>query len=99
VFCGIRAHVNGRLRSCQGHEQQRAIFDAKFLFRRLPGILSPVDWDDWRLHYPEPARQANREPILDLVLAWEGAASAAIAERWWQLQSKGFSSSGSRTAR
>ena len=90
VFRGIRGHVNGRLWSCQGHEQQRAIFDAKFLFRRLPGILSPVDWDDWGLHYPEPARQADREPILDLVLAWEGAASAAIAERWWQLQSEGF---------
>lgn len=90
VFRGIRGHVNGRLRSCQGHEQQRAIFDAKFLFRRLPGILSPVDWDDWGLHYPEPAQQADREPILDLVLGWEGAASAAIAERWWQLQSEGF---------
>lgn len=60
------------------------------MFRRLPGIVSPVDWDDWGLHYPEPARQADREPILDLVRAWEGAASAAIAGRWWQLQSEGF---------
>jgi energy-coupling factor transporter ATP-binding protein EcfA2 len=90
VFRGVRAHVNGRLRSCQGGEQQRAISDAKFLFRRLPGIASPVDWDEWGQHYPEPARPGDREPILDLVLAWEGAASAAIAERWWELQPAGF---------
>jgi hypothetical protein len=40
VFRGVRARVHGRLRSSQGHEQQRAISDAKFLFRRLPGIVS-----------------------------------------------------------
>jgi energy-coupling factor transporter ATP-binding protein EcfA2 len=90
VFRGVRAHIHGRLQSSQGHEQQRAIFDAKFLFRRLPGILSPVDWDAWGQHYPEPARPGDREPVLDLVLAWEGAASAAIAARWWELQPEGF---------
>jgi hypothetical protein len=90
VFRGIRACIHGRLQSSQGHEQQRAIFDAKFLFRRLPGILSPVDWDAWGQHYPELARPGDREPILDTVLAWEGAASAAIAGRWWELQPEGF---------
>jgi hypothetical protein len=90
VFRGVRAHIHGRLQASQGHEQQRAIFDAKFLFRRLPGILSPVDWDAWGQHYPEPARSGDREPILDLVLAWEGEASAAIAARWWALQPEGF---------
>jgi hypothetical protein len=90
VFRGVRAHIHGRLQASQGHEQQRAIFDAKFLFRRLPGILSPVDWDTWGQHYPEPARSGDREPILDLVLAWEGEASAGIAARWWALQPEGF---------
>jgi len=90
VFRGVRAHVNGRLRSCQGHEQQHAISDAKFLFRRLPGIVSPVDWDAWGQQYPEPARAEDREQVLDLVLAWEGAASALIAQRWWELQPEGF---------
>jgi hypothetical protein len=90
VFRGIRGHVNGRLRTSQGHEQQRAIADAKYLFRRLPGVLSPVDWDAWGQRYPEPARPEDREAILDLVLASEGEASAAIAARWWDRQPEGF---------
>jgi len=90
VFRGIRGHVNGRLQTARGQEQQRAIADAKYLFRRLPGVLSPVDWDAWGRQYPEPAGPADREPILDLVLAWEGEASAAIAARWWDRQPEGF---------
>jgi hypothetical protein len=90
VFRGVRAHVNSRLRTSRGQEQQRAIADAKYLFRRLPGIGSPVDWDAWGQQYPEPARPGDREPVLDLVLAWEGEASAAIAARWWERQPEGF---------
>jgi hypothetical protein len=90
VFRGVRVHVNGRLQTARGHEQQRAIADAKFLFRRLPGISSPVDWDAWGQQYPEPARPGDREPILELVRAWEGEASAAIAARWWERQPEGF---------
>ena len=90
VFRGIRGHIQGRLHTSRGHDQQRAIADAKFLFRRLPSILSPVDWDAWGQHYPEPARPGDREPILDLVLKWEGEASAAIAARWWERQPEGF---------
>jgi hypothetical protein len=90
VFRGIRGHINGRLQTSRGQEQQRAISDAKFLFRRLPSILSPVDWEAWGQQYPEPARPGDREPILDLVLAWEGEASATIAAQWWERQPKGF---------
>jgi len=90
VFREIRGHVNGRLQSSRGQEQQRAIADAKYLFRRLPGVVSPVDWDASGQQYPEPARPQDREPILDLVLAWEGKASAAIAARWWERQPEGF---------
>jgi hypothetical protein len=52
--------------------------------------VSPVDWDAWGHHYPQPARPGDREPILDLVLRWEGEASAAIAARWWERQPDGF---------
>jgi hypothetical protein len=90
VFRGVRVHIQGRLKASQGQEQQRAIADAKYLFRRLRGVLSPVDWDAWGQQYPEPARPGDREPILDLVLAREGEASAAIAARWWQRQPEGF---------
>jgi AAA ATPase domain len=87
---GIRDHINRRMLTSRGQEQQRAIADAKYMFRRLPGVPSPVDWDPWGQQQPEPARPADREPILDLVLAWEGAASAAIAARWWERQPEGF---------
>jgi hypothetical protein len=90
VFRGVRAHISGRLQASQGHEQQRAISDAKYLFRRLPGIVAPVDWEAWGDHYPEPARPEDREPILELVLAWEGQEAAAIAKRWWERQPEGF---------
>jgi AAA ATPase domain len=60
VFRGIRGHVNGRLQTSGGQNQQRTIADAKFLFRRLPGIVSPVDWDAWGQQYPEPPPRTSR---------------------------------------
>ncbi|HEY6556467.1 MAG TPA: AAA family ATPase [Polyangiaceae bacterium] len=56
IFRNVAAHVRARLRSSHGSEQQRTIRDLKFLFRNLPGILSPIDWDAWGHHDPEPAR-------------------------------------------
>ena len=87
---GVRGHINRRMQTSGGQEQQRAIADAKYLFRRLPGVPSPVDWAAWGHQYPEPARPADREPILDLVLAWEGEASSTITARWWERQPEGF---------
>ncbi len=90
VFRGIRGYINNCLRTSVGHEQQRAIFDAKYMFRRLPGVVSPVDWGAWGDRYPESAGPGDRESILGLVLAWEGEAAAAVAARWWELQPEGF---------
>ena len=90
VFRGIRGFIDARLRASRGHEQQLAISDAKYMFRRLPGVASPVDWGAWGQQYPEPAQPGDREAILDLVATWEGEESAAIAERWWELQPDGF---------
>ena len=90
VVRGIRGHINTRLRVPRIREQQRAISDAKYMFRRLPSVRSPVDWDAWGQHYPELAVPEDKKAILDLVLAWEGGASAAIAARWWQQQPEGF---------
>jgi AAA ATPase domain len=86
----IRDDINRRMLISSGREQQHAIADAKYMFRRLPGVPSPVEWDAWGLQQPEPARPTDREPILDLVLAWEGEASAAITARWWERQPEGF---------
>ena len=90
LFRRVRGHIYDALKSSRGREQQRSIFDLKFVFRNLPGVLSPVDWDVWGQHYPEPAGPGNRESILELVTAAEGQASAAIAERWLDLQPEGF---------
>jgi hypothetical protein len=90
VFRAIRGQVNGRLQTSRGQEQQRAIADAKYLFRRLPRVVSPVNWDAWGQQYPEPAGPEDRESVLGLVLSWEGKASAAIAARWWERQPEGF---------
>jgi len=90
VLRGIRGHINSRLRSSRSDEQQRAISDAKYMFRRLVGGSSPVDWDAWGQQYPEPAGPRDGAAILDLVVAHEGEASAAIAARWWGLQPERF---------
>jgi hypothetical protein len=66
------------------------IFDLKFVFRNLPGVLSPVAWELWGQHYPEPARPEDAASILELVAAAEGEESAAIAERWLELQPAAF---------
>ena len=90
LFPRVCGHIQAALRSSRGREQQRSVFDLKFLFRYLRSAMSPVEWDVWGLHYPEPARRADGGSILELVAAAEGQASAAIAERWLDLQLEGF---------
>ena len=87
---GIRSDIDRRMLTSRGLEQQHAIADAKYMFRRLPGVPAPVEWAAWGQSQPELARAADREAILDLVLAWEGDASAAIAARWWERQPEAF---------
>jgi hypothetical protein len=90
IFRGVAGHIRHRLRSLDGHDQQRAISDLKFLFRNLPSVLSPVDWDSWGQNYPHPAAAEEREAILGLVVGVEGEASADIAAHWWEHQPEGF---------
>ena len=90
VFRAVRGHINARLRSSQEQEQRRAIADAKYMFRRLPGVVAPLDWDVWGQQYPEPAAPSDRDAILDLVLVSEGKPSAVIATQWWEQQPEGF---------
>lgn len=90
VFRSVRAHIHRRLHSLTGLEQQQAIFDEKFVFRNLPSVLSPVDWEAWGDHYPERAQAGDGQVILDIVEAAEGPQSAAIAAEWWERQPEGF---------
>jgi hypothetical protein len=90
VFHRVRAHVHRQLRSATGSEQLQAIFDLKFVFRNLSGVLSPVDWESWGGCYPERATEGDRETIIDLVQSAEGPTSAGIARRWLDRQPDGF---------
>jgi hypothetical protein len=90
VFRKVAGYIHTRLKSSRGAEQRRTIRDLKFIFRNLPGILSPIDWDTWGHHDPEPARAADRQDVLQLIGRAEGEAAAAIATRWWARQPEGF---------
>jgi hypothetical protein len=91
AFHRVTDHIHEHLRSLDAGEQLRAISDLKFLFRKVPGVLTPVDWDTWGQHHPEPAKPSDRDAILGLIAAWEGDEAATIAARWWERQSAGFS--------
>jgi hypothetical protein len=90
IFRRVASSIRGRLRGLRGQEQQRAISDLKFLFRRIPGVLSPIDWDAWGQHHPEPGLPDDREAVLDLIAAAEGKDAARIAASWWAAQPEGF---------
>ncbi|MBP2368430.1 ATP-binding protein [Pseudonocardia parietis] len=95
ILRAVQADIGHRLQATEGRDQQRALVDEKYLFerfllRRGAGLAAPVDWGSLGRRYPEPARPADREPILELVGAWEGAESAAVAERWLDRQPEGF---------
>jgi hypothetical protein len=90
TFRRVWTHVLRQLRSTAGREQLQTIFDLKFVFRNLPGVLSPVDWQSWGGHYPESAVAADKDAILEIVRDAEGPGSAAVAERWFSRQPEGF---------
>lgn len=89
VFQRVRDHTRRRLDTLHGYAQRRAVFDIKFMFRNLPGVLSPVDWDAWGGHDPEPARADEHPAAVELVRRHEGDEAAAIAERWLDRQPQG----------
>jgi AAA ATPase domain len=90
VFDRVRRHSLSRLRESTGRQQQRAIFDLKFLFRGARVGSSPVDWGSWGAYYPDRVDRADHEAVVDLVSRWEGEESARIARRWLDRQPDGF---------
>ncbi|HEX6418476.1 MAG TPA: hypothetical protein VFZ77_08260 [Acidimicrobiales bacterium] len=90
AFRRVRSHIFAALRTTAGAQQRRAAFDLKFLFRTVPSVLSPIDWDSWGLYHPEPARPGDHPGILAMLAAAEGDASAALAARWLEAQPGGF---------
>jgi hypothetical protein len=90
VFHRVWTHIHRHLISTSGREQLQAVFDMKFVFRNLSGMLSPIDWQSWGGWYPERAHEADRETIVEIARTAEGPESAAIAKRWLDRQLEGF---------
>lgn len=90
VFRRVRRHVHRSFDSPDPRERARALFDVKFIFRNLPGVLSPVDWASWGLQHPEPATPDDRAAILRLLDGFEGAESASLARHWLDRQPEAF---------
>ena len=83
---GARDYINRRLQTSRGQNSSARSPTPSIMFRRLPGVPSPVDWAAWGQQHPEPARPADRESIMGLVLAGEGEESSTLTARWWERQ-------------
>ncbi|MGW4016230.1 ATP-binding protein [Rhodococcus ruber] len=90
VFRLVWRHIHRALDSTTGRRQQQAIFDLEFVFRNLAGVLSPVQWESWGRHYPEPATAADRAAVVELIGTAEGEESARHAQWWLARQPDGF---------
>jgi hypothetical protein len=90
VFRRVRAHVHGLVDSTDPRRREQAMFDVKFIFRNLPGVLSPVDWASWGTHRPEPATPGDHDEILQLVARHEGDDVVPLARDWLGSQPEGF---------
>ena len=80
IFRRVQAHLQDQLLTSDPDQRVQGIFDVKFVFRNLPSVVSPVDWQAWGSHVPVPARPEDHAEILDLVRRHEGDDSASIAD-------------------
>ncbi len=90
VFRRVRSHVHRQLGSADPSRREQAMFDLKFIFRNLPGVLSPVDWGSWGQNRPQPATSADHSDILELVALHEGDEAVRAARSWLLSQPEGF---------
>ena len=90
TFRAVRSHIYRNATTVPTREQQRVMFDVKFLFRHQPAFASGVDWESWGRYYPDDLLPGDHSVVLDLVRRWEGTQSADLAERWLQRQPDAF---------
>jgi AAA ATPase domain len=90
VFRRVQAHLHRQLLTSDPDQRVQGIFDVKFVFRNLPSVVSPVDWQTWGSHLPAPARPEDHAEILDLVRLHEGDDSASVAHHWLTRQPHAF---------
>lgn len=86
----VRAHIHDQLRSTSGHDQQWVAYDEKYVFRRLPSVLSPVDWEAWGDYLPETATAEDEAQICRLAERVDGPETAAVVAHWFARQPQSF---------
>lgn len=90
LFRGVSGHIIERLKATHGREQQRVLFDAKYLHRYQTVSRAMADWESLGRHYPEQASAEDRGAILELAEHWEGPESAALVAHWYERQPDRF---------
>ncbi|MDN5794932.1 MAG: hypothetical protein L0H79_04195 [Intrasporangium sp.] len=82
VFRAVSGNARRRLAQSPAGDRQRAAHDFKYIYKNLSGVLTPVDWDTWGQHRPEPARPADGAQIVDIAAGvGPQTASAACTRR------------------
>lgn len=90
VLTRVREHLHDQLRRTRGPQQQRLVYDEKYVFRRLPSVLSPVDWEIWGDYLPEAATPDDRAPIMHLAESADGPQTTAAVAHWFARQPESF---------
>jgi hypothetical protein len=81
-----RTYYSKRLGQTQGQEKHRVLFDYMFLHRDNPAIRPNFTWGEQSSILTDCLQEADKKPLLEMVLEYEGEESAKIAAHWLKLQ-------------
>lgn len=81
-----RGYYANRLKQTRGYEQQRVLFDYVFLHRDNPIMRPFLEWQETGTALPDQMRPGDREQLVAMVAAHEGAESARLANYWFGQQ-------------
>jgi hypothetical protein len=78
-----------RLQAARDGEQQAVLADYVFLHRDNPLVRPFLEWEESGNLLTDAMREADVPPILEMVQAHEGEASARLAAHWLERQPRG----------
>jgi hypothetical protein len=90
LLARARDFYAAHLRDARGIEQRHAFIDATFLLRDIPAFRPYYEWGRITDCYSEVAEQTDLLEIAGMVERHEGAASARLAEYWFDRQPRAF---------
>lgn len=81
-----RTYYTTRLQQTQGQEQHRVLFDYIFLHRDNPDVKPYFTWQETSSLVTDTLRPADRDVLVRMVTAHEGAESASLVAYWLERQ-------------